>query len=139
MSQKATQLHQFLLGACGSNVLTTLMHVFVQDSNTVPVSSTEIFRLVQSSPINASVVLKNTGLNYVLYQFQESADHVTWSDIAGAGGTLNPSGSAQVAMLKVTSSLAGIRLTASGNSTMEFSVTRYFSRVDGGALPLLSI
>lgn len=115
------------------------MHVFVQDSNTVPVSSTEIFRLVQSSPINASVVLKNTGLNYVLYQFQESADHVTWSDIASAGGTLNPSGSAQVAMLKVTSSLAGIRLMASGNSTMEFSVTRYFSRVDGGALPLLSI
>lgn len=114
------------------------MNIFVQDTNTVPSSTTEIFRILQQGPIGAAVVLKNIGSNNITYTFQESSDTVTWSDITGATGTLLPSGSGQTALHKITSALAVLRLVASGDSEIDFSVTRYATRASGGALPLLA-
>ena len=116
------------------------MQTFVQDTNAVTSSTAEMWRVLQSSPISIFVILKNAGDNNLDYQFQESSDGVTWSDITSSSGTLTPTGSGALVSIKITSSLAMVRLTASSSSgsTIDFSCTRYFTRAAGGPLPLLS-
>lgn len=116
------------------------MHTFIQDTNAVISTSSEMWRVLQSSPIALFVMLKNSGENNIDYQFQESTDGVTWADITSTSGTLTPSGGSQTISYKVASSLAMVRLTAlsSSGSTLDFSVSRYFTRASGGPLPILS-
>ncbi len=64
------------------------MHTFIQDTNDVISSTNEMWRVLQSSPINLFVTLKNAGDNNIDYQFQESSDGTTWSNIASTSGTL---------------------------------------------------
>jgi len=117
------------------------MHTFIQDTNTVTSSTLEMWRVLQSSPINFFVTLKNVGDNNIDYQFQESSDGVTWANIASTSGTLTPSGGSQIISYKINSSLAMVRLTASASSgsTIDFAVSRYFNRAQYGPLPLLSL
>ena len=117
------------------------MHVFIQDTNGVTSTQAEMWRVWQSSPINFYAVLKNAGANNIDYQFQESSDGTTWSSITGANGTLTTSAGSQLASFKISSSLATVRLVASSTttSTLDFAVTRYATRADGGALPLVSM
>jgi len=94
---------------------------------------------MQQGPINVSIILKNTGDNNIDYNFQESSNGTTWYDISGSDGTLTPSGLQQVTQTTLSSSLAMIRLFASGDSTLEFSMSRYASRAEYAALPILSL
>ena len=72
------------------------MHTFIQDTNEVTSSTLEMWRVLQSSPINFYVTLKNVGDNNIDYQFQESSDGVTWANIAATSGTLTPAGGSQI-------------------------------------------
>jgi len=97
------------------------MHTFIQDTNEVTSSTLEMWRVLQSSPINFFVTLKNAGDNNIDYQF--------------------PAGGSQIISYKINSSLAMVRLTASASSgsTIDFAVSRYFNRAQYGPLPLLSL
>jgi hypothetical protein len=116
------------------------MHIFIQDTNPATSTQSEAWRTIQQSPINFFAILKNAGSNNIDYQFQESSDGQTWSNIASASGTLTPSGGSQVASYNITSSLAMVRLlvTSSAGSTIDFSVARYAVRTTGGPLPILA-
>lgn len=117
------------------------MHTFIQDTNAVTSVQSEMWRALQSSPLNLHVFLKNAGANNIDYQFQESSDGQTWSAIANTSGTLTPAGGSQLANYQIQSSLAMVRLvaTSSSGSTIDFSVSRYFNRASGGSLPLLNL
>jgi hypothetical protein len=117
------------------------MHTFIQDTNAVTSSTAEMWRVLQSSPISLFVTLKNAGANNIDYQFQESSDGVTFANIAATSGTLTPAGGSQIISYKISSSLAMVRLTASSSSgsTIDFAVSRYYTRAAYGPLPLLSL
>ena len=95
----------------------------------------------QQGAVNASVILSNDGVNTLSYDFQQSPDGFTWTDMATIGNPLNNSlVPGQVVQVLVVSNYTQVRCigNASGGSTLGFSITRYFNRSSGGACPLIS-
>ena len=118
------------------------MHTTVQDIQTVGESVSTLFSLLQQGAVSALVTLRNAGVaNTVNYRFQEF-NGTTWADIGASGSdTYNTLTAGQVRVFRLTSTLPQVRLigNASGGSTLDFSVARYFARPDGGAIPILSL
>ena len=117
------------------------MQTFVQDTQVVGNSSATLFTLLQQGSVQASVILNCLGSNSISYDFQSSPDGVTWTDIQPIGQPLNntivPGQQVQVV---VASAYNFVRLigNASGGSTLDFSVARFFNRPSGGTVPLVS-
>ena len=113
----------------------------VADSQIVGETQGTLFSLLQSGPIQALVILKNSGVNTLNYDFQEF-NGTSWNDLGAVGSILNntlqPN---QVVTLLVTSNYPQVQLigNASGGAFLEFSVTRYFNRASGGSIPILNL
>jgi hypothetical protein len=116
------------------------MQTFVTDEQVVGSTTGTLFLIPQQGSVNANVILSNDGTNIITYDFQQSPDGVNWSDIQTVGSPLN--NTLQVATqisLQVTSAYTQVRCigSASGGSTLGFSVQRYFNRISGGNCPLI--
>lgn len=117
------------------------MQTFVTDEQVVGNVLGTLFSLPQQGSVNASVILSNDGVNTLNYDFQQSSDGVTWTDMQSIGSSLNNSLAAgQVVQVLVVSAYTQVRCVgnASGGSTLGFSITRYFNRSSGGACPLIA-
>lgn len=118
------------------------MHIVTQDLQTVGETSATLFSLLQQGAVSALVTLRNAGTtNTMNYRFQEF-NGTTWADIGASGSdTYNTLTAGQVRSFKLTSTYPQVKLigNASGGTTLDFSVMRYFARADGGAIPILTL
>lgn len=113
----------------------------VTDTQTVAETTATLFTLVQASPVDASIIIKNSGVNTINYTFQEFTNGA-WADMGAVGSDLNTTLQAdQTRLVLVESSNPKVQLigNASGGALLEFTVTRYFDRQSGGPLPLLNL
>lgn len=100
-----------------------------------------MFTLLQDGAVSALVLIKNSGVNTANYRFQEW-NGTAWVDLGASGtdfyNTLSPS---EVRSFKLTSTNSKVQMlaNASGGAFLDFSITRYFNRASGGALPLSSL
>lgn len=117
------------------------MNTVVTDSQIVGETLSTLFTMFQTGPINALIIMKNSGNNTMNYDFQEY-NGTSWVDLGAQGSPLNntlqPN---QVVTLQVTSSFPQVQLigNASGGAFLEFSVMRYFNRASGGTIPILNL
>ena len=111
------------------------------DSQVVGETQSTLFTIIQGAPIDASLVLKNSGVNTMNYRFQEW-NGMTWTDLGPQGSdwynTLSPN---ETKLIEVESSNPKVQMVgnASGGAFLEFALTRYFNRDSGGAVPLLNL
>lgn len=117
------------------------MVVQVTDSQVVGETLATLFQIIQPAPIDAAIILKNSGVNTLNYNFQEW-NGTAWVDLGASGSDLNNTLQAgQTILVEVASSNPKVQLigNASGGALLEFSVTRYFNRSSGGAIPILNL
>lgn len=117
------------------------MVVQVTDSQVVGETLATLFSLIQPAPIDAAIILKNSGVNTVNYTFQEW-NGSAWVDLGASGTDLNDTLVAgETILVNVESDNPKIQLigNASGGALLEFSVTRYFNRASGGSIPVLNL
>lgn len=117
------------------------MVVQVTDSQVVGESLATLFQIIQPSPIDAAIILKNSGVNTINYDFQEW-NGSAWVDMGASGSDLNNTLQAgHTILVNVDSSNPKVQLVgnASGGALLEFSITRYFDRSSGGAIPILNL
>ena len=116
------------------------MHTLCSDLQDVGETTSTLFTLLQSGPVEAAVTIKNNGANTMNYVFQEF-NGSAWVDLGVLGtdfqNTLSPG---EVKMFIVDSSYPHVRMqgSASGGAELDFAVTREFTRASGGAIPLLN-
>lgn len=117
------------------------MVVNVTDSQVVGETVATLFQIIQPAPINAAIILKNSGVNTLNYTFQEW-NGTAWVDLGASGTPLNNTLIANASILVlVTSTNPKVQLigNASGGALLEFAVSRYFNRASGGAIPILNL
>jgi hypothetical protein len=117
------------------------MVVTVTDSQVVGETLATLFTIIQPDPIDAAIILKNSGVNTINYNFQEW-NGSAWVDMGASGSDLNTTLQAgQTVLLEVASNNPKVQLigNASGGALLEFSITRYFDRASGGAIPILTL
>jgi hypothetical protein len=117
------------------------MVVQVTDSQVVGETVATLFEIIQPAPIDAAIIIKNSGVNTINYDFQEWTGSV-WQDLGPVGSDLNNTLQAgQTILVNVTSTNPKVQLigNASGGALLEFSITRYFNRQSGGAIPILNL
>ena len=127
--------------ALGGLQVLNRMNILLADAQTVGETESTVFEMIQSSPVSALITLKNNGTNVMSYRFQEKSAGV-WNDLDVLGTDLNNTlSSGQVKAIAVTSSYPQARLvgSASGGTSLEFGVLRYFVRAAGDPLPILSL
>ena len=118
----------------------------ITDQNSDGETDATAFTLVQASPVSASVILVNAGSNTLNYHFQAYTSvggaPNTWVDLESPGNLTNNSMTAGAVSEPITISSAWsqvrLNVSASGGSILQFSISRYFNRADGGSLPLVS-
>jgi hypothetical protein len=124
-----------------------MLKTFAQDTNVVPGTGAfngmeQITRFLQSSAVQATVVIQNVGANQINYDFQEF-NGTAWVDL-GIIGTIYqnalPTGTTGVVTVAINSSFPQVRLlaNASGGSTIDITVMRLYNRASNGDFPLLS-
>jgi len=126
------------------------VNTVVTDTNTVPetgaYSGKELmFEMINAGSVDSQIILRNAGANQINYTFQEW-NGTAWVDMDDVGTDLNnvlATGSppTNILSLTVSSVYSRVRLiaNASGGSTIEFLVTRFYNRAANGALPLLGL
>lgn len=117
------------------------MQTFLSDNQDVGETSLVLLSMLQSGPTRALMTLQNMGVNTMNYVFQQLSSG-TWSDMDVLGtdlhNTLSP---AQVKDFALESDFPQVRMVgnASGGTTLNFSVARWYDRPSGGQLPLISL
>ena len=119
------------------------MIIIVSDSQTVSEVQSTLVTVLQQGSVDMPVIMKNSGVNTINYQWQEYTGSA-WQVIGNAAqgsdyyNTLSPN---QVLSLLVESSYPQVQLVgnASGGAMLEFTTTRYFNRASGGSIPILSL
>lgn len=126
------------------------MNTVVTDTETVPESGSYsgkglMFEMLHQGPVVAQIIIRNAGANQINYIFQEY-NGTTWVDLDDEGTDLNgtlATGSppTNIKSFTLTSDYPRVRLiaNASGGSTVEFIVTRFYNRAANGSLPLLGL
>lgn len=117
------------------------MVVQVNDSQVVGETVATLFQIIQPAPIDAAIIMKNSGLNTINYTFQEW-NGSAWVDLGASGSDLNTTLQAgETVLIEVESDNPKVQLigNASGGALLEFSITRYFNRSSGGAVPILNL
>lgn len=117
------------------------MTIYAEDNQVVGETLSTLFSLFQTGPVDALVIMKNSGVNTMNYTFQEF-NGTSWVDLGAAGTDLNNTLQAnEVVMLQVSSNYPKVQLVgnASGGAFLEFSVSRYYNRSSGGSLPILNL
>ena len=117
------------------------MIIHCTDGQVVGESQSVMFTLLQQGPVSALVILKNSGVNTLNYDWQ-NFNGISWVDIGAMGSdfnnTLSPN---EVVSLQIDSAYPQVQLlaNASGGAFLDFSVTRFWNRAAGGALPILGL
>ena len=119
------------------------MQINVVDSQVVSEVQSTLVSTVQQGPVNMAVIMKNSGVNTINYQWMEYTG-TAWQVIGNAASgtpyynTLSPN---QVLVLLVQSGYPQVQLVgnASGGAYLEFSVDRYVNRASGGPIPILNL
>ena len=117
------------------------MYITVAETQVVGEVESTLFSLIQAGPCLANVIIKNTGSNIINYRFQ-SFDGTNWNDMDQPGTPRNGTLALNQVVAQVISSVnSQIRLvgSASGGSDLDFDITRFALRADGGALPILNL
>jgi len=117
------------------------MIILNTDSQIVGETQSTLWSILQSGPVNALVVIKNSGVNTMNYRFQEY-NGSAWVDLGASGSDFyNTLSVNEVKTLKLTSAYPQVQMVgnASGGAFLEFSVTRYFNRASGGSIPILNL
>lgn len=126
------------------------MNTVVTDTNVVPetgaYSGKELmFEMINQGAVDAQLILRNAGANQINYTFQEF-NGTAWVDMDTIGTDLNgtlATGSppTNIKSLSLSSNYSKIRLiaNASGGSTIEFIVTRFYNRASNGSIPILGL
>ena len=117
------------------------MMIHTTDGQTIGETSSTVFTVLQQGPVAMGIFLKNSGVNTANYRFQEY-NGTSWVDLGASGSPLyNTLSPGQVVNLLVTSNFPQVQLlaNASGGAFIDFSVTRYWNRAAGGALPILAL
>lgn len=121
------------------------MQTFVADVQTVPAAQTELFRF--NNPLQGFLTMQNVGGNNLNYSIEQSTDGgMNWG-VAGCTcsgapsaypytGILVPSPSPQAFIgIPIQTNATLIRVMGSGNTSMQFSITRQIQRADFGPIP----
>jgi len=117
------------------------MIVQVTDSQVVGETLATLFTIIQPAPIDAATIIKNSGVNTMNYLFQEW-NGSAWVDMGSAGSDFNNTLQAnETKLIELASSNSKVQMigNASGGAFLEFSITRYFDRASGGAIPILNL
>lgn len=117
------------------------MIILNTDSQIVGETQSTLFSTFQTGPVNMQVIIKNSGVNTMNYRFQEY-NGTSWVDLGASGSEFyNTLSVNEVRVLVVTSAYPQVQMVgnASGGAFLEFSVTRYFNRPSGGAIPILNL
>lgn len=117
------------------------MVITATDSQVVGETLETLFTIIQAAPIDSSVIIKNSGVNTMNYRFQEW-DGTTWVDLGASGSDFyNTLMADETKLLEIESSSSKVKMigNASGGAFLEFTITRYFNRESGGAIPLLNL
>lgn len=117
------------------------MMTFVTDGQVVGESVSTLFSMLQQGPIEASVFIKNSGLNTLNYRFQYW-DGSAWVDMGTSGSDFyNTLMAGEVRALELSTEYPRVQLigNASGGAFLDFSITRYYNRTSGGSLPLMTL
>lgn len=117
------------------------MMIHLTDGQVVGETSSTLFSMFQQGPVAFLVVIKNSGVNTMNYRFQEY-NGTTWVDLGASGSDFyNTLMADEVRSFKVTSSYPQVQMVgnASGGAFLDFSVTRYWNRAAGGAIPILAL
>lgn len=117
------------------------MVVQVTDSQVVSETLATLFSIIQPAPIDAAVIIKNSGVNTINYTFQEW-NGSAWVDMGSSGSDLNTTLQAnQTRLIRLESDNPKVQLigNASGGALLEFAVSRYFDRASGGSIPILNL
>ena len=113
----------------------------VTDGQVCGETSSTMFTVLQQGPVAMLVIIKNSGVNTLNYRFQEF-NGTAWVDLGSAGSDFyNTLMASEVRSFKVTSSYPQVQMVAnaSGGAFLDFSVTRYWNRAAGGALPIFAL
>lgn len=84
--------------------------------------------------------MKNLGVNDIVYVFQAYISG-TWTDLGVLGTDFNNTLEADDSInIEISTTSAQVRLlaSASGGSTLTFSVLQFMSRTSGGGLPIIN-
>jgi hypothetical protein len=117
------------------------MIVFQSDSQVVGETLSTLFSLIQASPIDSAIVLKNSGVNTLNYRAQTWTG-TAWVDMGVSGSDFyNTLQANEVKLIEVESSNPRIQFVgnASGGAYLEVAVLRYHNRDSGGSFPLMSL
>jgi hypothetical protein len=113
----------------------------VTDTQVVGETTSTLFSVLNQGPVDMLVILKNTGVNTMNYDFQQW-NGSAWVDIGPIGSDFqNTLSQDQVKSLRVTSAFPQVRLVgnASGGASLDFDILRYVERASGGAVPILNL
>jgi len=117
------------------------MYIQVTDSQVVSEVSSTLWSTIQQGPVNAMVIIKNSGVNTMNYRFQEF-NGTAWVDLGASGSDYyNTLSVNEVKLIKLVSSYPQVQMVgnASGGAFLEFAVTRYSNRASGGPVPILTL
>jgi hypothetical protein len=117
------------------------MILHVTDGQTIGEQLSTIFTVLQQGPVNFLIIIKNSGINTMNYRFQEF-NGTSWADLGQSGSDFNNTlRASEVRSFKVTSNYPQVQMVgnASGGAFIDFSVTRYWNRAAGGAIPILAL
>jgi len=117
------------------------MYILITDSQVVSEVVSTLWSTIQQGPVNAQVVIKNSGVNTMNYRFQEF-NGTAWVDLGTSGSDFyNTLSVNEVKLIKLVSSYPQVQMVgnASGGAFLEFAVTRYSNRSSGGPIPILTL
>lgn len=121
------------------------MFIVQSDTQTVGETESTLFSTIQQGPVEALIMLKNSGVNPVSYRFDQYtglAGAAAWQEV-GASGTdfQNVLVANELKSIKLLADYPQVRLTgyASGGGYLEFTLTRCHNRASGGSLPILAV
>lgn len=131
-----------------SHLILRHVNTVVNDTQSVPETGSisgmaVLFSMIQQGAVSALAIIRNAGANQITYVFQQF-NGTDWVDMASSPNDLNnvlASGSTGIKSIAISSAYPQVRCigVASGGSTLEFTVVRYFNRTDGGSIPLLTL
>lgn len=122
----------------------------VSDINTVAESGSIsgkslMFEMLQAPTTQVQISIINRGANAIVYIFQQyNTGSAAWEDLGVSGTVYNTTLVAEspsnVSLFAIDADYPKVRMiaSASGASTLEFSIMRYFNRGDAGSIPLVS-
>ena len=117
------------------------MVISATDSQIVGETQSTLLSLIQQGPLNALVIMKNSGVNTMNFRWQEF-NGSAWVDLGASGSDYyNTLSVNEVKSLKVTSAYPQVQLVgnASGGAFLEVAISRYYNRSSGGSFPLVNL